>query len=309
MEIYHSFAEIKACRHAVVALGTFDGVHSGHRQVIQTAIDEAAALGVTSLVITFSAHPLSVLAPEREPLRLATLEQKIEYIEQLGVDGILILPVTRELLGESPEDFSRSLLTYVQPTEIIVGTNFTYGRGAAGDAAALTVFMKAEGVPVKALALLGAPGRERPVSSTVIRECVASGRMEEAASLLGRPFEMTGEVVKGDRRGNAIGFATAKMLIPVHIALPPDGVYATTVTLDGKEYPAMTNIGNNPTFSRQYRRVETHIINWSGNLYGKKLRLRFYKRLRDEKKFDSITELVAAMKNDEKNALLQFFDK
>lgn len=308
MEIYHSFAEIKACRHAVVALGTFDGVHSGHRQVIQTAIDEAAALGVTSLVITFSAHPLSVLAPEREPLRLATLEQKIEYIEQLGVDGILILPVTRELLGESPEDFSRSLLTYVQPTEIIVGTNFTYGRGAAGDAAALTVFMKAEGVPVKALALLGAPG-QRPVSSTVIRECVASGRMEEAASLLGRPFEMTGEVVKGDRRGNAIGFATANMLIPVHIALPPDGVYATTVTLDGKEYPAMTNIGNNPTFSRQYRRVETHIINWSGNLYGKKLRLRFYKRLRDEKKFDSITELVAAMKNDEKNALLQFFDK
>ena len=125
-------------------------------------------------------------------------------------------------------------------------------------------------------------------------------------TLLGRPFELRAEVVSGDRRGRTIGFPTANMLIPPKAALPPDGVYVTGVVLDGKEWPAMTNIGNNPTFMRQYRRVETHILDWSGDIYGKTVTLRFYKRLRDEKKFSSITELVDAMKVDKKKVLLHF---
>ncbi|EHM43259.1 bifunctional riboflavin kinase/FAD synthetase [Anaeroglobus geminatus] len=306
MEIYHSLEEAKPCKGAVIALGTFDGVHIGHQQVMKTAADEAARAGVPSLVVTFTAHPLSVLFPEKEPLRLATLEQKTEYIRAVGVDGLVLLPVTKEFLNESPEEFCRSLIDSIGPTKIVVGANFTYGKHAAGNIRTLKASMGKAGIPVRILDLVATPAGGHPVSSTIIRCLVKGGKMEEVRELLGHPFELTGEVVTGDRRGNTIGFATANLLVPRRMAVPPDGVYMTTLIIDGRELPSMTNIGNNPTFMRQYRRVETHVINWEGNLYGKTVSVRFYKRIRDEKKFASITELVDAMKNDEKYVLSHF---
>ena len=306
MNVYDSLEAAAVCRHAVIALGTFDGVHVGHRRVMETAMSEGKRLHVPTLVLTFSAHPLSVLNPLKEPARLATVEQKEEYIRSVGIDGLIMLPMTQELLNQSPEDFCACLIKYLSPSEIVVGTNFTYGKKAAGNTETLVQSMGDAHIPVRVLDLVEAPQSDYPVSSTVIRGLIAEGKMQAAMALLGRPFELRAEVVSGDRRGRTIGFPTANMLIPPKAALPPDGVYVTGVVLDGKEWPAMTNIGNNPTFTRQYRRVETHILDWSGDIYGKTVTLRFYKRLRDEKKFSSITELVDAMKVDKKKVLLHF---
>ncbi len=175
MEIYHSLEEAKPCKGAVIALGTFDGVHIGHQQVMKTAADEAARAGVPSLVVTFTAHPLSVLFPEKEPLRLATLEQKTEYIRAVGVDGLVLLPVTKEFLNETPEEFCRSLIDSIGPTKIVVGANFTYGKHAAGNIRTLKASMGKAGIPVRILDLVATPAGGHPVSSTIIRCLVKDG--------------------------------------------------------------------------------------------------------------------------------------
>lgn len=306
MQVFHSFQEITDCKGAVVALGTFDGVHLGHQMVMKTAMERAAAYGVKTMVVTFSAHPLSVLMPEREPARLATVEQKKEYIEGVGIDGLVLLPMTKELLRESPESFCEQLLTYIHPSAIVVGSNFTYGAKAAGNTDSLTAFMAAYDIPVHALTLLERPGRATPISSTVIRRLVQMGHMETAENLLGRPFALLGDVVQGDHRGRIIGFPTANMLIPTKMAIPADGVYITELEWDGKRHQAMTNIGDNPTFENQYRRIETHVLDWHDDLYGKQVALHFRKRLRGEEVFASADELVRQMKADEQK-VREFF--
>ena len=302
MEIFHSFQEITGFTGAVVALGTFDGIHKGHQMVMKTAIKRAAAGGVKTMVVTFTAHPMSVLCPEKEPLRLATIGQKAEYIEDVGIDGLVLLPMSEGLLRESPEEFCQNLVTYIHPSVIVVGSNFTYGAKAAGNTDTMKAFM----ADYEALTLLERPGGTTPISSTVIRRLIQMGHMETAENLLGRPFALTGTIVPGDHRGRTIGFATANMLIPINMAIPPDGVYVTELWWDGEGHPAMTNIGDNPTFENQYRRIETHVLDWDKDLYGKDVSLRFRKRLRGEEVFASADDLIAQMKEDEK-ATQQFF--
>ena len=306
MEIFHSFQEITGFTGAVVALGTFDGIHKGHQMVMKTAIKRAAAGGVKTMVVTFTAHPMSVLCPETEPLRLATIGQKAEYIEDVGIDGLVLLPMSEGLLRESPEEFCQNLVTYIHPSVIVVGSNFTYGAKAAGNTDTMKAFMADYDIPVEALTLLERPGGTTPISSTVIRRLIQMGHMETAENLLGRPFALTGTIVPGDHRGRTIGFATANMLIPINMAIPPDGVYVTELWWDGEGHPAMTNIGDNPTFENQYRRIETHVLDWDKDLYGKNVSLRFRKRLRGEEVFASAEDLIAQMKEDEK-ATQQFF--
>ena len=306
MEIFHSFQEITGFTGAVVALGTFDGIHKGHQMVMKTAIKRAAAGGVKTMVVTFTAHPMSVLCPEKEPLRLATIAQKAEYIEAVGIDGLVLLPMSEGLLRESPEEFCQNLVTYIHPSVIVVGSNFTYGAKAAGNTDTMKAFKADYAIPVEALDLLERPGGTTPFSSTVIRRLIQMGHMETAENLLGRPFSLTGTIVPGDHRGRTIGFATANMLIPINMAIPPDGVYVTELWWDGEGHPAMTNIGDNPTFENQYRRIETHVLDWDKDLYGKNVSLRFRKRLRGEEVFASADDLIAQMKEDEK-ATQQFF--
>ena len=306
MEIFHSFQEITGVTGAVVALGTVDGIHKGHQMVMKTAIKRAAAGGVKTMVVTFTAHPMSVLCPEKEPLRLATIGQKAEYIEDVGIDGLVLLPMSEGLLRESPEEFCQNLVTYIHPSVIVVGSNFTYGAKAAGNTDTMKAFMADYDIPVEALTLLERPGGTTPISSTVIRRLIQMGHMETAENLLGRPFALTGTIVPGDHRGRTIGFATANMLIPINMAIPPDGVYVTELWWDGEGHPAMTNIGDNPTFENQYRRIETHVLDWDKDLYGKNVSLRFRKRLRGEEVFASADDLIAQMKEDEK-ATQQFF--
>lgn len=299
MKVFHSFQEITGFRGAAIALGTFDGVHLGHQKVMGTAIEEGKKHGAPSMVVTFSAHPFSVLCPDKEPKRLATIRQKGKYIADVGIDGLVLLPMTKELLAESPEEFCRQILTYIWPSAIVIGSNFTYGSRAAGNTETLKEFMEPYGIPVDVLELLDRPGGETPISSTVIRRLVKMGHMETTRALLGRPFEIEGTVVPGDRRGRSLGFATANMLIPVKMALPPDGVYVTELCWDGAAHAAMTNIGANPTFEHQYRRIETHVLEWSDDLYGKEVELRFYKRLRHEEVFASADALIAQLRQDE----------
>lgn len=306
MEVFHSFQEIKNCNGAVIALGTFDGVHLGHQKVMQTALQKARAHQVKSMVITFAEHPLSVLFPDKEPPRLATVEQKERYISEVGIDALVILTVTRHLLDETPEEFCQQILEYIHPSGIVVGSNFTYGKKAAGNTESLTAFMGAHQVPVEVLRLLERPGRAVPISSTVIRRLVQMGHMETVAALLGRPFEVVGKVVVGDKRGHLIGFPTANMLIPENMALPPDGVYVTEIGWNGTYYQAMTNIGSNPTFTNQYRRIETHILSFDGNIYGQEVVLRFLKKLRPELKFADTEALVEQMKDDESKTINYF---
>ena len=306
MEVFHSFEEMHNCPRSVIALGTFDGVHLGHQMVMAKAREIAQDMNASSAVVTFAAHPLSILCPEKEPLRLATVKQKIRYIADQGIDILVLLAMTKELINESPEDFCRQLLRYVHPCAIVVGSNFTYGAKARGNTDTLKQFMQTQGIPVHVLTLLDRPGRDTPISSTVIRKLITLGHMETASALLGRPYELEETVVQGDRRGNTIGFPTANMLIPVHMALPPDGVYATNVCIDGQWYPAMTNIGDNPTFTNQYRRIETNIIGWQGNLYDMVVRLRFYKRIRHEITFASTVALQKQMEQDRNDTLAYF---
>ncbi len=306
MQVFHSFQEAAQCGGAVIALGTFDGVHLGHQKVMTEAVRKAAERGGLSAVVTFEAHPFSILQPDKEPLRLATVKQKIRYIAELGIDALILLPMTRRLLDETPEEFCRQLLAYLKPGGIVVGENFTYGAKAAGTTETLREFMAPHGVPVTALPLLERPGKAAPISSTVIRRLVTMGHMETAAALLGHPFALEGLVVQGDRRGRTIGFPTANMLIPPQTAVPADGVYITDVQWQGNTYPAMTNIGANPTFEDQYRRMETHILHWQGNLYGEEITVRFYKRLRPEIRFPGQEELTAQMEEDRCRTLRYF---
>lgn len=306
MHVFHSFQEITHCGGAVLALGTFDGVHLGHQKVMKEAVRKAAAAGGSAVVITFAAHPLSVLNPQKEPLRLATVKQKIRYIAGLGVDALILLPMTKHLLDETPEEFCRQLVEYLHPAGIVVGENFTYGAKAAGNTQTLQAYMAECGVPVSVLPLLERPGRAAPISSTVIRRLVTMGHMETAAALLGRPFALEGLVVQGDQRGRLIGYPTANMLIPAQMAVPADGVYITEAEWRGGIFPAMTNIGANPTFDNQYRRIETHILQWQGNLYGEEVNIRFYKRLRPEVRFPGKDELIAQMDEDKRQTLMYF---
>lgn len=302
MEVFHSFQAVTGMDGAVVALGTFDGVHLGHQKVMKTAMAEAKKRHQKAVVVTFSAHPFAVLCPEKEPLRLATVAQKIEYIEQVGIDGLVILDMTKELLAESPESFCDQLVTYIRPSAIVVGSNFTYGAKAAGNTETLTAYMEKRHIPVFALTLLERPGRTTPISSTVIRRLVHMGHMETTTSLLGRPFALVGEVVTGDRRGRTIGFPTANMLIQHEMALPPDGVYVTIAQWDDQKHMAITNIGDNPTFTNQYSRIETHILDWHGDIYGKILKLQFLKQIRKEETFATVEELIQKMHDDEQYA-------
>lgn len=306
MQLFHSFQEVTNCQGAVVALGTFDGVHLGHQKVMRTAIEKAAEVGGKSVVVTFAAHPLSVLCPEKEPIRLATVEQKIQYVAEVGIDALVLLPMTRHLLDETPQEFCRQLLEYLRPAAIVVGENFTYGAKAAGNTQTLREFMASYGIPVMVLSLLERPGRATPISSTVIRRLVTMGHMETAEALLGHPFALQGTVVQGDHRGRMIGFPTANMLIPPQMAVPPDGVYITEVEWQGKRMPAMTNIGANPTFAHQYRRIETHILQWSGDIYDREISVRFKKRLRPEIRFSSKEELMKQMEEDKRKTLIYF---
>jgi riboflavin kinase/FMN adenylyltransferase len=293
---------------AVVTIGVFDGVHRGHQEIIGHAVKRARELGVQSVVVTFDPHPSEVVRPGSHPPVLTEPTRKAELVEQLGVDVLCVLPFTLEFSRLSAEAFVHDVLVAnLHAALVVVGENFRFGHRAAGDIALLQRLGRTFGFGVEAAPLLAEGGAEIAAedtagtvfSSTYIRSCVDAGDVMAAARALGRPHRVEGVVVRGDRRGRELGFPTANLLTSAHTAVPADGVYAAWLVRGrGERLPAAVSIGSNPTFSGQERRVEAHVLDFDGDLYGERLALDFVVRLREQRRYSDVEPLVAQIRED-----------
>ena len=287
----------KLKKQCVVALGTFDGLHLGHQDVILAAKKEAEERNALLTVFTFSNHPLELIRPELAPVRLLSTEQKYELLASYGVDVLLDLPFNWELARLSPAAFIEKLLL-LGVSGLVVGENFTYGAEGAGNCDTLARASKEQGFSLDVRPLVEKNGVV--ISSTVIRQLLAEGKVAAATELLGRPYALTGTVAHGNERGRLLGFPTANIeLCEAGVAHPPEGVYAVRVLVCGKEYKGMANIGKNPTFGDVAGlRLETHIFDFTKDIYGQRLTVFFVAKLREQVKFASIDELQAQLEQD-----------
>ena len=289
-----------------LALGTFDGIHLAHQFVIGRTVDWSSKNAGTSMVFTFANHPLSIIHPHRVPPQLQTLGGKTEQIRKLGVTVLVRIPFTRALLHLPPADFVDLLATKINPRHIVVGPNYSFGDKGAGTPEMLIGLSGRYGMETEICPAVFENGIM--VSSTVIRRLIADGDVEKAAKLLGRDYDVSGTVVIGDHRGRTLGFPTANMKVASHMLLPGKGVYAVRVKVGRKLCDGLCNIGVNPTFEQNSLRVETHILNFDQDIYGKKITLYFLGRLRTEKTFHSVAELIAQLHRDVIHARDSYFD-
>jgi riboflavin kinase/FMN adenylyltransferase len=289
-------------RGSSVAIGTFDGVHVGHRALIARMLRDATERGVTSAVLTWDRHPSVTLRPGSEPPLLTTLERKVELIGSLGVELVAVLGFDEELARWPPERFAHDVLARrLGARSVWVGEGWRFGHRAAGDVALLQTLGSRLGFEAYGLGLTDVAGG--PASSSRARAAVASGDLELARALLGRPFDIQGRVVPGDRRGRALGYPTANLLIEDELVYPPLGVYAGESVVDGRRHKAAINVGTNPTFGDSAApRIEVYLLDFDTDIYGRMLRVAFFRRLRDERRFDSVAELAAQMARDVREA-------
>jgi riboflavin kinase/FMN adenylyltransferase len=287
---------------SVVTVGNFDGVHLGHSHVLSRAHEIAASLGDLPVVaITFDPHPMVVLRPDHAPTMLTTTDERARLLEAAGVDVLLVLPFDKEMAHWSPEEFVRRILVDTLHTEVVVvGENFRFGHRAAGTVDVLRELGETYGFRCEAIAL---DGSGRPWSSSLVRERLADGDVAGAAAALGRAYTVEGVVVRGERRGQQLGYPTANVPTDRLTAVPADGVYAGWLQrLDepaAPRLPAAISIGNNPTFDGTRRVVESYVVDRTDlELYDVTVRIGFVARLRDMERFDSIDELLAAMRRD-----------
>jgi riboflavin kinase / FMN adenylyltransferase len=284
-----------------VTIGVFDGVHRGHQALLARVAEEAAARGLLPGAITFDRHPMTVVRPGSHPRLLSTLSQRVALLGECGMAFVLVLPFTLKLSRMAAEEFAvKVLLETVSARVIVVGHNFRFGHRAAGDARLIAALAEPRGVDVIALPLDDDAGDA--VSSTRIRAALADGDVETAARLLGRPFAVEGHVVRGAERGRLLGIPTANLRVPARLALPAKGIYAGHLQVVGSHgsqpLPAVSNVGVSPQFGGTQLRVETYVLDFDGDLYGKRVRVTFEHRLRDETVFPDVQALVDQMNDD-----------
>ena len=282
----------------VLTIGVFDGVHLGHQEILKRVVSRAGEVGGTAVVLTFRPHPQKVISSGDAPPLLQTDEQKIELLERGGIEVVVRIPFTRKLSLSSPRRFVESVLDHRGIREVHVGSNFRFGHRRAGDFQLLRELAGECGIRVEGIEQVRM-GQGR-ISSTMIRENLGLGRVEEASSMLGRPYEIRGTVVKGAGRGDRLGFPTANLQVWNEL-IPAVGVYVTQVQLDGAPIGSVTNIGFRPTLTPgtdPLPVVESHLLDFNGNLYGQPLRLRFLKPLRPEEKFDNVEKLQHQVQRD-----------
>ena len=283
-------------KNPVVALGMFDGVHLGHQSVISRAVEIAKKIGGTSLVFTFSNHPLTILSPETAPLMIGSRSLRRDIVESLGVEVLIEIQFTKELSKKTPEEFLELLQEKISPAYVVTGQNFTFGRYGKGNGRML--LREGENYGFKAEICTTVTVGKKNVSSTRIRALIAEGDLISANELLGRNFTYVSTVVNGDKRGRKLGFPTANLEIEDSRAMLPNGVYIVEVKLKNKIYRGMANIGDNPTFKVAKRRLEVFIDNFSGDIYGEEIAVSFIQKIRDEKIFASVEELKAQLNED-----------
>lgn len=283
-----------------VALGAFDGIHIGHQKLISRTVEFAKATNGTSVVFTFSNHPLSVVAPERCPLQLVTQDDKAELLRELGVDVLLTIPFTADFLKLSPEQFINLVLENLNPKHIVVGPNYYFGYKSTGTPELLQSAGVEHGFNVEVHPTVYV--NDTIVSSTLIRQMITDGHVDQAAQFLGRPVTIKGIVIHGAKRGRKLGYPTINMEFPSQSVLPTDGVYAVSLTIENSQYNGIANIGNNPTFNEIGRRLEVHILHYSGNLYGQAVTVKFLRHIRGQITFKNSEELKLQIGQDIKAA-------
>jgi riboflavin kinase/FMN adenylyltransferase len=292
-------------KNPVLTIGNFDGVHRGHLALFEQVKERAEELQGQSAVMTFEPHPIQVMKPTDGPRLITPTPQKLELIEKAGIEVLLCLRFTREFAAIAARDFVKNILVdRIGIKELVVGYDYTFGHNREGNISLLREMGDRLGFVVHLVGPVHV--NHALVSSTSIRNLVQEGKLDEAKVLLGRDYQLQGKVVKGHNRGGRLlGFPTANLQVKDEL-LPRVGVYAVTVVIDGKVYNGVTNVGYNPTFGDTPLTVETHILDFSGDLLGKTIRVNFLKRLRDEKTFRSIEELSEQISKDIRQAKKHF---
>lgn len=287
----------------VFSIGVFDGLHLGHRFLIDQVIKNAERLRAQSLILTFSPHPLEILAREAAPPILTTIEQKAELLDQWGLDRLGVLQFSRKMAAVEPHKFLNQFLgKYIEPAGTVLGADFTFGKGATGDATTIATWLKKNSSQARVQIIEPKVGQYGLYSSSQIRQDLKHGLVESAAQALGRPYRLDGLVVHGQARGRTLGFPTANLGHFSQLS-PAPGVYAVRVTIEGHSYLGMTSIGYNPTFGEQPMTVETNIFNFERFIYGLPMALEFMARLRDMVKFNSTEQLITQLENDQACAM------
>ena len=297
MRLFHGTDNAKIVRPTVLTLGVFDGLHLGHQLIMKTVFERARATGAVPTVITFEPHPRALLHPESAPPLLQTFDQKIEALGVLGIEQTIVIHFDTNFAQTRAEDFLRQVIVdRLHAKEVYLGCGFAFGHGREGNIDLLRTVSKSLGFFADEVPELRLRGHR--VSSSRIRELLQEGKVNIARRMLGRPYGVEGRVVRGAERGATLGFPTAN-LHPQNRVIPRNGVYVTATLIDRQWRRSVTNIGTRPTFgSDNESSVETFVIDWSGDLYGDVVRVRFLHRLREEKKFSSIDELKSQIERD-----------
>jgi riboflavin kinase/FMN adenylyltransferase len=295
MKVINGFENLPSfSQQTVVALGNFDGVHLGHRRILEFVTREATRLDLVSMVLTFSPHPEKILGKRRIKM-IQTLEQRLEEIKTFGIQAVLVIPFDRKFSNLTPREFVKEIIIDLLRAEaVVVGDEFRFGRNRQGDIALFQKITSKFDIQVFSLSSVAKNGRK--VSSSLIRKFLQEGRMEAANSLLGRPYAIDGRVIKGKSQGKVIGFPTAN--IQTDNEITPPGVFITKVKYGSEDHPSLTNIGECPTFEKKEKNIESYIIDFDRNLYRRKIRIYFFKKIREEMKFSTPQDLSRQIKRD-----------
>jgi riboflavin kinase/FMN adenylyltransferase len=289
-------AQVGATARATITVGNFDGLHRGHQKILSETLERARRDSAVAGAVTFDPHPLKVLRPAEAPPLICTLEQRLAGLEAAGLDAVLILNFDRALSLLSPEEFVRDILvSKLNMRAILVGENFRFGHRGSGDVAQLRALGRQHGFEVHTIAPVEAGGEL--VSSTAIRQAVQRGNVEHASALLGRPFSLTGNIVAGAGRGAKVLFPTLNLAAEQEL-LPARGVYATETLLGSRCFRSATNVGVRPTFDGAKLTIESHLFEFDERVTNGRLEVRFWKRLRDERKFSGVDELRSQIGRD-----------
>jgi len=296
MRVLDNLDNAKPDTDTIVTIGTFDGVHRGHQYLIEQLVRRAKETQRLSVALTFHPHPRMVLNPTARPAYLSSPEERANILEKLGLDLLIILPFTREMADTSAEAFIGWLCDKLRLRELWVGADFALGRGRLGDVPHLQALASTLGYTLRVVTPLYDGGE--PISSTRIRNLLLKGQVEEVARLLGRPYAISGSVVKGVQRGRSLGFRTANLQLDPERAAPADGVYAVWAVVDGERHKGVANLGVRPSFGPGERLLEVHLLDYNEDLYGKKTIIEFVRRLRPEMRFEDTSALVEQIRRD-----------
>ncbi|MCJ7791734.1 MAG: bifunctional riboflavin kinase/FAD synthetase [Dehalococcoidia bacterium] len=300
MEIERELASIAPQGETLLTIGVFDGVHAGHRSLLEKLQQQAAEKNLLSGVVTFNPHPQSVLHPHDQLPWLSDVEDRIRAFEDLGINIVAVLTFTSKVAQLSAKEFISLVKKQLRMRGIMVGPDFALGRGGEGNINLLRALGREMKFSVEVIPPFTINGEV--VSSTLIRQALVQGDMRKVERLMGRHFYLRGKVTTSDKRGRVLGFPTANLDIKPQQALPGNGIYATITQVDGKQFPSATNIGIRPTFGESEKTVETHLLNYKGDLYSKEIRVEFVQKLRDEQRFPSSEELKVQIEKDVREA-------